>query len=264
MTEPSTVLSSVLSTVEFEVCWDRLGLGPVPPVFDLPSPGRTHEERRAAVTAAFDSLRAAGLADWHGPSAALSADLALLRRFRWAVDARVITGRLVRARAAVSGGRGVLAVLDGDRVVLRALPVHEVVDEVTALAGSAPPGRTESVSVRADALDTAAAVANDDPVALSDGLITLGEDPADAHAVARICHGAHARGQFAIRPEGREPVAFHTTPEARYLHLRRDGWVTFTSDPGPLLPARVRGALPARTPPAATCPLTAPCGHRPG
>ena len=66
-----------------------------------------------------------------------------------------------------------------------------------------------------------------------------------------------------IHPGGGEPVAFHTTLDARYLHLRHDGWVTFTADPGPLFPARVRGAMPVRTPPAATFLPTAPCARRP-
>jgi ESX secretion-associated protein EspG len=232
-----------LSTVEFEVCWDRLGLGALPPVLDLPSPGRTHDERRTVVTAAFDALRERDLADWHGPAPALAANLALLHRFTWAIDARVITTELVRARAAAAGDRGVLAVIDGDRVTLRELPAEQLITEVTALAGPAPRGPVESVSVRADAIDTAAALANDDPRALTEGLITLGERPEDARAVARICRGAHTRGRFTILSGG-EPVAFHTTPDARYLHLRRDGQVTFTADPGPLFSARVRGALP--------------------
>lgn len=252
-----------LSTVEFEVCWERLGLGALPPVLDLPSPGRTHDERRSVVTTAFDALRARRLADWHGPAPALAANLALLSRFTWAVDARVVTGGLVRARAATAGERGVLAVIDGDRVTVRELPANQVITEVTALAGPARRGPVESVSVRADAIDTAAALADDDPHALAEGLITLGERPEDARAVARICRGAHTRGRFTIHPGGGEPVAFHTTPDARYLHLRHDGWVTFTADPGPLFPARVRGALPVRTPPAATSLPTAPCARRP-
>jgi hypothetical protein len=101
-----------------------------------------------------------------------------------------------------------------------------MVPELAALAGPGPVSRVESVSVRADALDTASTLAGDDSQTLAESLITLGERPTAAHAVACLCHGAHTRGQFVSRP-GNVVVSFHDTPAARYLHLRRNGWVTF-------------------------------------
>lgn len=209
-------MSTTLSTVEFEVCWATLELGELPLILDLPSLGRTAGERESIVD---HVLAAIGTPP---------PELASLSRFDWAVDARIITTRLVRARAAVTGEHGVLAVLDGERVTVERLPGHAALSALTALAGDAPTGRADSVSVRADALDTAAAMADDDPLALAEGLIALGEQPADARATARLCQGAQRKGQFAGRPSNGAPVvAFHDTDTTRYLHVRRDGWVTF-------------------------------------
>lgn len=211
---------TTLSTVEFEVYWDRLGLGALPPVLDMPSPGRTHEERQWLSDSVCAGLRA------RGPAAdQLARNLAVLGDFTWAVDTRIVSTTLVRARGAVSGRRGVLAVLRGDVVTVERMPEHGLLAAVVALAGVAPASRGESVSVRADALDTATALAAGDPHTLAQGLITLGERADDARAVARLYHGAHTRGQFAGRPGG-AAIGFHDTPVARYLHLRGNGWVT--------------------------------------
>ena len=56
------VASRVLSGVEFDVVWESLGLGPTPVVLNLPSPGRTHTERRHIVAGALSDLRCRGLA----------------------------------------------------------------------------------------------------------------------------------------------------------------------------------------------------------
>lgn len=211
---------TTLSTVEFEVYWDRLGIGELPPVLDMPSPGRTYEERQWL----SDSV-CAGLCA-REPADQLAKDLAVLSDFSWAVDTRIVSTTLVRARGAVRGWRGVLAAHRGDVVTVERMPAHGLLARVVALAGDAPASRGESVSVRADALDTATALAAGDPHALTQGLITLGERAEDARAVARLYRGTHTRGQFAGRPGG-ALIGFHDTPVARYLHLRRNGWVTF-------------------------------------
>lgn len=227
---------TVLSAVEFEVAWGLLELGELPLVLDLPRVGRTRRERQEIVGHVLRGLRDRGLADQHGPAPDLAWRLTTLARFSWAVDTRIIKGSFTRARGAVAARRGVLAVLTGDWVTLRAVPEHAVVSALTALAGDATGNRVDSVSVRADALDTAAAIAGDDLRALSDGLVTLGERVVDARALARICTGIRARGQFSARQTDRtgrqhtasRVVGFHDTPAGRYLQLRRDGWVTFT------------------------------------
>lgn len=229
--------TSVLSTVEFEAYWDRLGHGELPPVLDIPSAGRTTEERGRLVDGVREGLRARGIGD------RLAEDLAVLSRFAWAVDARVVTSTPIHARGAVAAEWGVLAVRRGDEVTVERMAEHRLITELVALAGQAPATRVESVSVRADALDTASARAGGDLHALAQNLITLGERAAAARAVARLCHGAHTRGQFAARPGG-AVIGFHDTPTGRYLHLRRDGWVTFTTIGGTGLVPHVRELTP--------------------
>jgi ESX secretion-associated protein EspG len=226
-----------LTAVEFEVAWGHLELGDLPPVLDLPSTGRTGEERQVIV----DRV----LADLRDELPELEPRLVTLARFAWAVDTRIITGTRTRARGAVAARRGVLAVLTGDRVTIRSVPEHAVAQQVTALAGTVAAGRADSVSVRAEALDAVAGRA------LSDGLVALGERPADARAVARICAKAHTRGQFSVRRTGRDGrqhtgdrvVGFHDTPTGRFLQLRRDGWVTFIPDTGTQLVTQVNQLL---------------------
>jgi hypothetical protein len=215
-----------LSTVEFEVCWAYLGLGELPLVLDLPSAGRTDQERKAITGRVLDDLTGRGLADWRGLHPELAQQLTTLARFSWAVDTRFIAATLVRARGASTGHSGVVAVHDGDHVTIRSVPEHAMITELTALAGEAPNvSRTDSASVRASSLD---AVAGADLRGLADALVARGERPREAGLIARMCQGAYARGQF-ITARGRSRVvAFHDTPTGRYLQLRRDGWVTFT------------------------------------
>lgn len=57
----------VLTAVEFDVLWERLGLGPTPVVLRLESPGRTLTERREVLAAGWQALRDRGLAGPSGP-----------------------------------------------------------------------------------------------------------------------------------------------------------------------------------------------------
>ncbi|GAB3886966.1 ESX secretion-associated protein EspG [Kibdelosporangium lantanae] len=218
---------TVLSTVEFEVCWAVLGLGELPLVLDLPSAGRTDDERRTVVGRALADLAARDLADRDGPRPQLARYLGILAGYAWAVDTRIISTTRVRARGASDGRVGVLAVHEDERVTIRPVPEGVVVAEVMALAGEAPStGRPDSASVRASALD---AVAGVEPRRLAEALTAHGERPRDAGLIARMCQGAHTRGQFSTPRGSSRVVAFHDTPSGRYLQLRRDGWVTFAS-----------------------------------
>lgn len=247
---PSAVSPYVisLSPVEFEVCWEQVGLGELPPVLDQPSPGRTPAERREIVARTLDGLRARGLADRDGLRQELVRDLTILARFTWAVDARIARTGPLRARGAVATGWSVIAVQDIGGVSIRPVPEHVLISEMVALAGEASTTRTDSVSIRAAALDLAASrSAGDDLHAFADRLTALGERPADARAVARLCEGPVARGQFRLRlpgdPGTHRAVAYHDGAAGRYLQLRRDGWVTFTPATGAQLAAQVRTLL---------------------
>jgi EspG family len=242
---PSAVSPYVisLSPREFEVCWEQAALGELPPVLDQPSPGRTPEERREIVAGTLDGLRARGLADRGGLRQELVRDLTTLARFTWAVDARIVRTGPLRARGAVATGWSVIAMQDIGGVTIRPVPAHLLIAEMVALAGEAPTTRTDSVSIRAAALDLAASTPGDDLHTFADRLTALGERPADARAVARLCEGAVARGQFRLRlpgdPGTHRVVAYHDGAAGRYLQLRRDGWVTFT----PATPAQLAAQI---------------------
>ncbi|SDG94355.1 EspG family protein [Lentzea fradiae] len=199
-----------LSTTEFEVCWQVLGLGPLPLVLHLPSEGRTEAERREVVAQAARVLRHPGLRP----------HLTTLAAHDWAVDSRVLGARRLRARGAAAGTRGVIAVHEGDHVVLRPMAADTVVMGMALLAGDVPAAPGTAVNVRADALDRVR-----EPHRLGETLLALGERPADVRGLERLCAGAHTRGQFSV-PAVKDVVAFHDTPAGRCLQLRRDGWVT--------------------------------------
>ncbi|GDY30441.1 ESX secretion-associated protein EspG [Gandjariella thermophila] len=230
-----------LSTTEFEACWDVLGLGELPHVLDLPSPGGTVEERRRLLEEVRSGLRARGLADGQGMHPDLAGLLATLCRYSWAVDAWLALDRPVRALGAQAGRVGALAVLDDAEcsVHVRSVPSGAVLGEVVACLPELPPPScpVDAVRVPADVLDAALAAAGGaDPLALADELLRLGERPATAHAVARLAEGTGWQGQFGVtvtdgfgrRRRAAEVVGFHDTRAARVMHLRRNGWVTLT------------------------------------
>jgi hypothetical protein len=230
-----------LSTVEFEVCWDTLGLGELPHVLDLPSPGGTVDERRRIVRDVHDGLRARGLANEQGLHPDLAGLFAVLNRYSWAVDARLVLDRPVRALGAQAGRIGVLALVDETErsVLVYSVPADAVLGELVAHLPElpAPARRVESVRVPADVLDAALAeVGGADPMALADELLCRGERPATAHGVAYLAEGTGWQGQFGVtvtdgfgrRRRGTEVIGFHDIATARIMHLRRAGWVTLT------------------------------------
>ncbi|MCP2168286.1 EspG family protein [Goodfellowiella coeruleoviolacea] len=222
------------------MCWSTLGLGELPHVLDLPSPGDTWPEREEIVRSTRESLAARGLADQRSLHPDLAGQLARLARFSWAVDARLHTEQRLRAWGSVIGGAAVLAVVDDDRdtVVTRALPEHALLSQLVGLLPQAETPRYDSVSVEASTLDAAVAEARQtqtsDVGVLADALTRRGVRAAQARAVARMVDGAGWRGQFGATVaeergtwrRARRVVGFHDTPAGRIMHLRRDGWVT--------------------------------------
>jgi len=230
-----------LRTAEFEVCWDILGLGELPHVLDLPSPGRSFEERGRIVDEVRSGLSARGLADGQGLHPDVAGLLTLLHRFSWAVDAWLLFDRSIRALGAHGGNAAVVAMIDDQEqeVLVYSVPADAVLTEVVGQLPEIPAaGRwPESVRVEATALDAAlAAVGGTDPVALADELVRQGERPETATAVARLAEGTGPHGQFGVtvtdgfgrRHRGAGVVGFHDTTTARIMHLRRGGWVTLT------------------------------------
>lgn len=241
-----------LSGAEFEACWEYLQLGDLPYVLDLPSPGRTWEERRSLLRQVIAGLTARGLAERGGLVPELVESVSTLGRFRWAIDARVFGERPVRARGAVAGERAVLALLDvGNDLELWHMPDHALLGQLVALAGDAPAPRVASANVRAAVLEAALRGAQDDPRVLAQQLVDLGEPADQARALAHACTGVVAMGQFSAvtvdadgtRRTSEHALGWHTTAVGQFLQLRTEGWVTVTPGGKARLAAQLRRLL---------------------
>ncbi|WP_424189504.1 ESX secretion-associated protein EspG [Actinokineospora sp. G85] len=108
-----------LSTLEFDVLAEHLGVDPLPLVLRVPSPGRTDVERRALVQRAWTGLAHRGLGRPVDPDPRAARLLRLLARPDHEVDARLWHGGEVRALAAATGDDAVLAVLRDGELTLR-------------------------------------------------------------------------------------------------------------------------------------------------
>lgn len=223
-----------LSTLEFDVLAEHLGIEAMPLVLKVPSPGRTRTERAELVGSAWDSLSARALGRPGRLDPELERMLRLLARPRCEVDGRLWFGRSIRVLAAGTGSgdseQAVLAVKDGDTLTLRpaaatGLP-REAVSRLPALR--AGPGR--SVTLRSADLDAAAAEASDDIETLRTTLRRYGIRTDDAGTLTRMVGEVGARGQFGAAARDRRDrriraahvVGFFDSPHGRYVQLRRE------------------------------------------
>jgi hypothetical protein len=221
----------VLSTVEFDVIWERLGLGPTPVVLQLPSPGRTHTERRRIVADAWAALRDRGLAGAAGPEPALDRLLRLLARPSERLELRAWGYSPIRAVAAGHDDEGVLARRQGEGVVIEhctSLP-----GAIVALLPTAPPGPGRAASVPTATLT--AALDRPSGAGLRADLLDRGVSPDEAGVVTRMLHGIGARAQLGALAADRwgalrrsaEVLDVLDGPRGRYLVTRGDdGWTT--------------------------------------
>ena len=221
----------VLTPVEFDVLWERLGLGPTPVILRLASRGRTRSERRSVRAAGWQAMRDRGLAGPAGPDPELTRLLHLLAHPTEQLELRAWWGRGVRALAAARADEGALAVRHDDTVTVSAcgfLP--------SALVGVLPaasPGPGRSCTVPAEALTSGP---------LTDARATLlsyGVSAGDAGLLTRMLAGTGRRAQVVALAADRWGVARRDGgvltvldgPRGRYLLTRStadDGaeWVT--------------------------------------
>lgn len=215
-----------LSAVEFDACWELLGLGDRPAALALPSPGRTHVERRRVVAGALDRLRERGLAEkgpQHRPHPVLAGLLGLLARPRHEVDVHRSGGRT--ALAAVAAGRGVVATRQGDDIHTVGVRAAEVVPRLVRLMGPMTPAAVRPINIPAAALDDAlrAAGPRRSVWAVADELAARRVPKADTSALAHAFEQVHDLGQFTVTGvvEGRR----YRGPWAVGLHRADSGWV---------------------------------------
>jgi hypothetical protein len=180
----------VLTAVEFDVLWERLGLGPTPVVLRLESPGRTHAERRAVEAAGWQALRERGLAGPAGPDPELTRLLHLLARPSGQLELRASWGRSVRAVAAGRPGTGALAVRQDATVALT--PCNSLPSGLLATLPPAATGNGLACTVPTDALAAALAATAGHRRAV---LLAWDVPPTDAVLLVRMLEGIERRAQ---------------------------------------------------------------------
>jgi hypothetical protein len=176
--------ATVLSTVEFDVIWRSLGLGAPPVVLQLPSPGRTHTERRRIEAQVWTALRERGLAV--GPAELVR----LLAAPSTRVEVRAWGASTRRAMLT----RGLLARRRDDAVVLE--PCDSAATAVLGVLGGGRPGPGRAASVP-DA-DLTAALRRPSGAGLRTDLVARGADPTEAGLVGRMLHAVEGRAQIAL------------------------------------------------------------------
>ena len=250
---PATPGYRVLSAVEFDVVWSGLGLGPTPVVLALPSPGRTHTERRRVVAAAWSGLRERGLAGPLGPEPGLGDHLRLLAAPAERVELRTWGRVPARAVAARRDDAAVLARRRDDGVVLT--PCPSVPTAVVGLLPPARPGPGRTASVSTATLD--AALDHPSGAGLRADLVDRGVPTDDAGPLARMLHDVTGRTQLGVLVADRwgalrrsaEVLDVVDGPRGRHLVVRRDGWTTVAPTDDRQLRHRVAellSAAPAR------------------
>jgi EspG family len=230
-----------LSTLEFDVLWERERLPRRHEALDVPSPGKTHTERAALVAKALAELEARGLAANERAEGGLLDKLDLLAHPQLCIDSWVWSTREIRALTAVSGNQALLAVVEGDEVWLIPARDTAIAESAVSICGEAPAGPGMSVSVPTDVLTAADAEADGDSRRLSAALMRRGVANSAAKNLASMVSGMDLRGQFGASRAQRDGrlvradrvVAFHDTPQGRYAYLAKpnnDGrsWSTVT------------------------------------
>lgn len=222
--------AQVVSTSEFEVCWELLRLGETPWQLDPPRSGMTAEERDAVVSAALRGLAGRGLAFGRRLGPALEEHLQRLALPMWSADVRFLAGSMVSGVAAVRGPRATVAVRHDREIALLDVAADDVVDVLLDLPGLGSPGPGRDVRLPASVLDAARRSAEPGSRMFVEALAAGGVEQADAALLASMCRDVLMRGQFgATRATGDGSrmrrasyvIGFHATAEGRFRQLRR-------------------------------------------
>lgn len=231
----------VLSKLEFDVLWESEKLPAKHEALTVPSPGRTHTERRKLVAEAFAGLAQRGLATRDRAVPELADLLIMLAHHQLAIDSWVWTDHRISSLAVVAGSAALLAAVDGPQVWL--IPAREtsIAEAAVSISGEVVAGPGRSVSVPTDVVTAADTEARGDVRAFTNALTNKGVSTQDAKMLAEMVRDMNVRGQFCVTRMQRDQrmvradrvVAFHDTPRGRYVHLAKpnnDGrmWSTVT------------------------------------
>lgn len=244
--------SIVLSTLELDVLWEAERLPPAHPALRVPTPGRTHSERRVLVERAWESLAARRLARGRRIPGELVDQLNLLANPKVAIDVWVWTDRQIKGLAVSTGSQALLGVIDRDEVWLIPARDTSLPESAVSVAGELPAGIGHSVSAPHSVVRAADKAAQGDPKALVTALEDRGVALWQAQELAGMLVGMTTRGQFGVERVGRDGttrranrvLAFHDTDAGRYLvqvSPNSDGqdWITVAPADNKLLANRV-------------------------
>lgn len=233
--------SVVLSTLEFDVLWESERLPAKHVALEVPSPGKTHTERRQLLSQAFAGLEQRGLVKQNRAISELADWLALLAYPQISIDSWVWTDHEIKSLAVSQGSHALLAVVEPTEVWLIPARDTALAEAAVSVAGVVPAGRGFSVSVATDLLIEADARANGNLTELASTLRDSGVSAVDAKGLAAMLAGMITRGQFCAERRQRDQlvrradrvVAFHDTPDGRYGYLARpnasgQSWSTIT------------------------------------
>lgn len=210
-----------LSTAELDVVWRAAGLGALPLIIDVPSPGATHTERADIERRVWTDLVERGLADDHGvPHWRLLDRLETIARCGRSLQLRTFGADATRAVLATRGRHNVLGVL-GERFHLTAVPDTGRPATLVSLLPEVPAGQGHSVSVDTTVFTTAAA----DPATAHDRLRRHGLGADDARMLLAMTTGAVRITQLVSeRRDGTvvrsRPVSVLDTATGRYRVVR--------------------------------------------
>lgn len=221
-----------LSAVEFDACWELLGLGDPPLTLELPSPGRTWAERHLVLTGVLAALARRGLVERSAPSAAVAGPLRLLARPDYQLDLRLSgpDGPVI-CIGAVAGGRGVRLVQDGDQLRLTPIRPAELVAATIEPIGPMRAGLGRPVNIPAGVFDAAQRATTDGKLwTMADELVARGVPRLDAASWVRMCSGIRSVGQLGSTVSVAGPprfgpwaIGFQRTEAGHFLQLRRPG-----------------------------------------
>jgi hypothetical protein len=214
----------VLSPVEFDVLWAGLQLGPTPVVLRLPSPGRTHAERRHIEADAWAALRHPGLTGPQGPQTGLVQLLRVLAGADRRLEVRAWSTSAVRALAAGSGDTAALAVHSDDAVTVG--PCASLSSAATAVLPPLAPGPGRAANVPTASL--VAALRSASGAGLRADLVDHGATAEEAGPLTRMLRGVRWRAQVGAVVADRwgsprrcgQVLGILDGPRGRYLSTR--------------------------------------------
>ncbi|KAA5836295.1 ESX secretion-associated protein EspG [Saccharopolyspora hirsuta] len=229
----TTAPNFVLTAAEFDLVTGALGLGRPQFPLQVPSLGRTMEERADLAADAFRALAGRGLAKGDELDEDLAAMLRLLVDHVTSVDVVGYVGQPVQALAAATRRSGVLAQLSGDQLTLTEIRPTALALSAVSVLPPGEPGTKRSLSLPKEQLTSALEEDEDDPFGGDyddeTALVRAGLSGPDAAALAELAETRVGGGQFGVTHRSVRSstlVTWFDTNEGRYLMVSEDSWLS--------------------------------------